>query len=128
MKNNYAVRPLLILVAGLVIGIIAAGWYNAGHKVRLVEGYSSGTNYNGAAIGISREVGGTGASEGYRIAGAMWREFGGPWHDQGTPPTLAWPSYGQKVRLGVVDYEPSKSAPGGSAVLWLEVIDTEHTR
>ncbi len=121
-------KSVLLLIIGIAIGTLAMWGYSTlqGIKPHVVEGYSSGTNYDGTAIGISKEVGGTGESEGYAIAGARWREFGGPWHDSGSPPSLEWPSYGQKVRLGVIDYTPTESAPGGSAVVWLEVIDTEH--
>jgi len=37
-----------------------------------------------------------------------------------------WPSYGQKIRLGVIDYEPTSHALGSSAVIWLEVTDVKH--
>jgi hypothetical protein len=121
-------KSVLLLIIGIAIGIAATWGYSSaqGIKPYVVEGYSSGTNYDGAAIGVSKEVGGTGESEGYAIAGARWREFGGPWHDSGSPPSLEWPSYGQKIRLGVIDYKPVGDAPGSSAVVWLEVIDTEH--
>ncbi len=87
----------------------------------VIEGYSTGINFDGTAIGISKEPGGAG--EGYIIAGARWRESGGPWHDAGTPPSLAHPDTGQKVRLGVINIEPTQQAPGGPVVAWLEVIN-----
>jgi hypothetical protein len=121
-------KSILMLVVGIVIGAVGMWGYSAvrGVEPRIIEGYSSGTNYNGTAIGISKEVGGTGASEGYRIGGAMWHEFGGPWHQDGTPPTLEWPSYGQKIRMGVIDYRPTNNAFGSTAVVWLEVLDTKY--
>jgi hypothetical protein len=126
--GNFKLRFVFTLVVGIVVGALAMWGYSSvqGIEPYVVEGYSSGTNYEGTAMGVSREVGGTGESDGYRIEGAFWREFGGPWHDRGTPPSLEWPSYGQKVRLGVIDYKPTESALGSSTVVWLEVIDTEH--
>lgn len=126
--GNSKIKSVVILIVGIAIGVLAMWGYSTaqGIKPYVVEGYSSGTNYNGTAIGVSQEVGGTGESEGYVIAGARWREFGGPWNDNGSPPSLEWPSYGQKIRLGVIDYEPTSYAPGSSAVVWLEVIDVKH--
>jgi hypothetical protein len=126
--GNYKIKSAIIIIAGIAIGVLAMWGYSSvqGIKPYVMEGYSSDTNYNGSAIGVSQEVGGTGESEGYVIAGARWREFGGPWHDIVSPPSLEWPSYGQKVRLGVIDYEPTENAPGSSAVVWLEVIDVKH--
>jgi hypothetical protein len=121
-------KSIIILIAGIAIGVLAMWGYSStqGVKPYIVEGYSSGTNYEGTAMGVSQEVGGTGESEGYRIEGAVWREFGGPWHDRESPPSLEWPSYGQKIRLGVIDYKPTEYAPGSSAVVWLEVIDVKN--
>lgn len=120
---------VLIAAAGIVIGALAMWGFLSSQDVTpyVVEGYSSGTNYDGTAIGISQEVGGTGASEGYYIGGVRWREFGGPWHTDGTAPSLAWPSYGQHIRIGVIDYKPTDDGyGGGQAVVWLEVIDTDY--
>lgn len=127
--SNLNLRMVLIAISGILVGaLVTSGifWYNSlsGVKPYIVEGYSTGTNYNGTALGVSEEPGGGGNS--YNIAGAFWREFGGPWHDKGSPPSLAWPSYGQRVRLGVIDYRPIDQAPGSSAVVWYEVIDIEH--
>ena len=112
----------LMLVVGIAIGALAMWGFSLsqGIKPEIVEGYSTGTNYNGTALGVSKEIGGGG--EGFSIAGAMWREYGGAWHQTGTPPSLAWPSTGQKVRLGVVWTEPTKDAPGLAIVVWLEVL------
>jgi hypothetical protein len=126
--GNSRLKSAIILIAGIAIGVLSMWGYGAvqGVKPHVVEGYSSGTNYEGTAMGVSQGVGGMGESDGYVIAGARWREFGGSWHDSGTPHSLEWLSYSQKVRLGVIDYKPTKSAPGSSAVVWLEVLDTEH--
>ena len=126
MASHSTLRSIAILVVGIIIGAVSMWGYGTAQGIEpyVIEGYSSGTNYDGTAIGISQEVGGGGT--GFSIAGVMWREFGGPWHDYGTPPSLEWPSYGQHIRMGVVDYEPSEIAPGSSAVVWLEVIDTDY--
>lgn len=126
--DNSKLKSTFLLIAGIVIGILAMWVYSLvqGIEPYVVEGYSSGANYDGSALGLAKEVGGTGESEGYIIAGARWREFSGPWHDSGTPPSLEWPSYGQRIGMGVIDYEPTEYAPGSSVVVWLEVFDTEH--
>jgi hypothetical protein len=55
------------------------------------------------------------------VAGALWREQDGSWHD--TFPTCLEPlSTGQKVRLGVLDARPQGEAPGRSVVVWLECL------
>jgi hypothetical protein len=124
--GNFQVKLLLIFLAGIAIGALGMWAYHSsqGIKPYIVEGYSTGANSEMTAIGVSTEPGGGG--NGYIIAGARWRELGGPWHDQGSPPSLAWPSYGQKIRLGVIDYKPTKSTFGGSAVVWYEVIDVKN--
>jgi hypothetical protein len=117
-----------MLLAGIIIGGLATWgfislWTTIPHHVTpyIVEGYSNGTNYDGTAIGVSKELGGPG--EGYVIAGVMWREFGGPWHQGGTPPSLAQSNTGQKVRLGVVYVKPTQQAFGGPVVAWIEVLE-----
>jgi hypothetical protein len=133
VSNNLRLRMVLVGIIGIFIGVLGTlgvSWYNAnagpyhGVEPYIVEGYSTGTNHDNTAMGISKELGGGGNS--YKIAGAFWREFGGSWHDQGYPPSLEWPSYGQRVRLGVIDYKPTKEAFGSSVVVWYEVIDVEN--
>jgi ABC-type transport system involved in multi-copper enzyme maturation permease subunit len=120
-------RKWLILVVGIAIGVLATWGFNSilspasrGVTPYIVEGYSTGTNFDGTAIGVSKAPGGAG--EGYNIAGAYWREFDGPWHSGGTAPSLAQPNTGQKVRLGIVNVKPTQQAPGGPVVAWLEVL------
>lgn len=124
---------VIVAVIGIIIGVfgtLGVQWYNAsagtyhGVEPYIVEGYSTGTNYDNTAMGISEELGGGGNS--YVIAGSWWREFGGPWHDKGSAPSLAYPSSGQKVRLGIIDYKPIQQAPGSSVVVWYEVIDVKN--
>ncbi|MBN1189141.1 MAG: hypothetical protein JXA46_05250 [Dehalococcoidales bacterium] len=133
LSGNTGIKILLTGVIGIFIGVLGTlgvQWYNAnagqyhGIEPSILEGYSTGTNYDGTAIGISDEPGEGG--DGYRIGGAFWREFGGPWHDRGSAPSLEWPSYGQKIRLGIIDYKPTDQAPGSSAVVWYEVIDVKN--
>jgi len=127
MANRFQSKWVMLLV-GIAIGAMAMWgfislWGMIPHSVTpyIVEGYSHGTNYDGTAIGVSKEPGGPG--EGYVIAGAMWREFDGPWHQDGTPPSLAQPNTGQKVRLGVVYVKPTQEAFGGPVVAWIEVLE-----
>lgn len=133
MSNNLLLRTIFVALIGIFIGVLGTlgvQWYNAnagpyhGVEPYIVEGYSTGTNYDGTGIGISEGLGGKG--NGYKISGAFWREFGGPWHDRGSAPSLEWPSYGQRIRMGVIDYKPTKDAPGSSAVVWYEVIDIKN--
>lgn len=126
MANRLQSKWVMLLV-GIVIGALAmlgfsSLWGMPLLSVRpyVVEGYSNGANYDGTAIGVSKSKD-LGPGEGYVIAGARWREFGGPWHDFGTPPSLAQPNIGQKVRLGIVNVKPTE-APGGPVVAWIEVL------
>jgi hypothetical protein len=127
MANRFRSKWILLLV-GIATGALATCGLisllsTIPHSVTpyIVEGYSHGTNSDGTAIGVSKELGGPG--EGYVIAGAMWREFDGSWHQGGTPPSLAQPNTGQKVRLGVVYVKPTQDKPGGPVVAWIEVLE-----
>jgi hypothetical protein len=118
----------VMLLVGIAIGVVAALgfsllWGAIPHSVTpcIIEGYSNGANYEGTAIGVSKSKE-LGPGEGYVIAGAKWRESGGAWHDSGTPPSLAQPNTGQKVRLGVVYVKPTQEALGGPVVAWIEVL------
>jgi hypothetical protein len=117
----------IMLFIGIAVGVLAMWAFTSlqGPALRgvtpyIIEGYSTGTNFEGTAIGVAKEPGGPG--EGYIIAGARWREFGGPWNDRGTPPSLAQPNTGQKIRLGIVNVKPTQQAFGGPVVAWLEVL------
>ncbi len=124
---------LIMLFIGIVIGA-AITWAigpfgNA--RVQVLEGYAS-TNYDGTAIGFSEKP--MGDQKGYIIAGPVWRDRDGVWHDTpdykttGTgiypPPTCLKPlTDNQKVRLGVVMVAPTQEAPGMPVVVWLECLD-----
>lgn len=116
----------VVLLSGMILGLLAAGIFasgcgsNAPVAPYIVEGYAS-SNFDGTAIGVSKEKM-TGPGEGYVIAGARWREFGGPWYDHGTPPSLANSATGVKVRLAVVNVKATGQAPGGPVVAWIEVL------
>jgi hypothetical protein len=127
MANRFPSKSVMLLV-GIVIGALAmlgfsSLWGMIPHSVTpyVVEGYSNGANDDCTAIGVSKSKD-LGPGEGYVIAGAKWREFGGPWHLDGTPPSLAQPNTGQKVRLGVAYVKPTQEALGGPVVAWLEVL------
>jgi len=117
-----------MLIVGIIVGVVVT-WglislvTTIPHNVTpyIVEGYSNGANSDDTAIGVSKSED-LGPGEGYVIAGANWREFGGPWHQGGTPPSLAQPNIGQKVRLGVVYVKPTQDNPGGPVVSWIEVL------
>jgi hypothetical protein len=127
MSNRFQSKWVMLLV-GIAIGALAvlgfsSLWGVIAHVVTpyIVEGYSNGANYDCTAIGVSKSKD-LGEGEGYVIAGAKWREFGGPWHLDGTPPSLAQPNTGQKVRLGVVYVKTKQQALGGPVVAWIEVL------
>jgi hypothetical protein len=127
MANRFQSKWVMLLF-GIAIGALAvlgfsSLWGAIPHSVTpyIVEGYSNGANYDCTAIGVSKSKD-LGPGEGYVIAGAKWREFGGPWHLDGTPPSLAQPNTGQKVRLGVVYVKPMQQALGGPVVAWIEVL------
>jgi len=127
MANRFQSKWVMLLV-GIAIGALAvlgfsSLWGVIAHSVTpyIVEGYSNGANYDCTAIGVSKSKD-LGEGEGYVIAGAKWREFGGPWHLDGTPPSLAQPNTGQNVRLGVVYVKPTQQALGGPVVAWIEVL------
>jgi hypothetical protein len=128
MANRFQSKWVMLLV-GIIIGALVVLGFSSlwgvpsllGVRPCIVEGYAHGTNYDGTAIGVSKELGGPG--EGYVIAGAMWREFGGSWHLDGVPPSLAQPNTDQKVRLGIVYVKPTQEAGGGPVVAWFEVLE-----
>lgn len=127
MASRFQSKWVMLLV-GIVIGALATWgfislWSMIPHSVTpyIVEGYSNGANDDCTAIGVSKSKE-LGPGEGYVIAGAIWREFGGPWNQDGTPPSLAQPNTGQKVRLGVVYVKPTQEALGGPVVAWVEVL------
>ena len=128
MANRFQSKWVMLLV-GIAIGALAVLGFSSlrgvpsllGVRPCIVEGYSNGANYDCTAIGVSKSKD-LGPGEGYVIAGARWREFDGPWHESGTPPSLAQPNTGQKVRLGVVNVKPTQEVLGGPVVAWVEVL------
>lgn len=120
----------LMLIAGIAVGALAMGWgiitfqgtKSEPVKPQIVEGFSTGTNFDESALGISSQPGGGGDS--YSISGARWREYGGQWHNSGSPPSLEQPNVGQRVRLGIVWVNTVKNGPGGSfpVAVWLDVL------
>jgi len=129
MANRFQSKGVMLLV-GIAIGALAVLGFSSlwgvpsllGVRPCIVEGYSNGANYDCTAIGVSKSKD-LGPGEGYVIARAIWREFDGPWHDSGTPPSLAQPNADQKVRLGVVNVRPTQDKPGSHVVAWIEVLE-----
>jgi hypothetical protein len=119
------IRRVLVVIAALLIGVAMGfliGWAVGpadSAQVEVLEGYAS-VNEEGTAIGLSPD--GEGPGPGYVVAGAMWREQDGPWHD--SFPTCLDPLVtDQRVRMGVLDTPPQGEAPGRSVVVWLECIE-----
>lgn len=121
---------LYALVSTLVTGAILGGtvsWALSGsaHEadVKVVEGYTTAVNESRTSLAVSVTPSAT--PESFKIAGAWWRENGGPWHDS-PPACLQTIAKGQKVRLGVVEVHGKKDgAPAGPLVVWLECLSTE---
>ena len=120
------VKTSLALIGTLVIGMIIGGlvtWAvvsSGDPEPQVLEGYTTAVNADGTAIGLSEQSGGAG--EGYVIAGATWRGVGGAWHD--TFPTCLEPqSSGNRVRLGILQTEPTEDGPGRPVVVWLQCLD-----
>lgn len=121
MRISTVVGVLVAVLAGVAIGALGA-WavgLTGGAQVQVLEGQAA-VNQEGTAIGLSPD--GQIPGPGYVVAGAMWREPDGPWHD--TFPTCLEPlASDQRVRLGVVHVRPQGQAPGRSVVVWLECLD-----
>jgi hypothetical protein len=120
--NGRNVRLIVALVLGIAIGAAATCGLCAlrGTHVQIVEGYTTNVDQAGTAIGLASEPDGPG--KGYSIAGAFWREAGGPWHTSGET-CLNPGTSGQHVRMGVVQVKPKMEVPGREVVVWLECLD-----
>jgi hypothetical protein len=123
--KNMRISKWIIVVAALLIGVaigVLVAWTVGladGAKIQVLEGYAS-VNEEGTAIGLSPD--GETPGNGYTVAGALWREQDGSWHD--TFPTCLEPlTVGQRVRLGVLDARPQGEAPGRAVVVWLECLE-----
>jgi hypothetical protein len=118
------VKRIVVIVAvliGVAIGVTAAWAVGLadGAETQVWEGYAW-VNEEGTAIGLSSDGEAQGTS--FVVAGALWREQDGAWHD--TFPTCLEPlAVGQRVRLGVLDARPQGEAPGRPVVVWLECLD-----
>jgi hypothetical protein len=120
-----SIRQRIVVIAAFLVGVaigILVSWavgLTQEAQAQLLEGYAS-VNEEGTAIGLSPDGETPGTS--YVVAGAMWREQSGPWHD--TFPTCLEPlATGQRVRLGVLDARPQGEAPGRPVVVWLECLE-----
>lgn len=113
-----------MLVLGLLFGAAAmwtvahfAGPSFVGHDVvEILDGVTTYVNYDSTTIFFV----GSGRREGFRVAGAIWRQDDGPWNDSDVPTCLEPLSSGQRVTLGVVDVRPPSGGFGRHVVVWLE--------
>jgi len=108
---------LLVLGGG---SAFLAGWHlgeSRAREPRIVMG-SAYTNHDATAIALTPDQG---PAIGLTVAGSLWQQDNGPWHDKG-PNCLAPLQSGQKVQLGVVDTNPSGSVPGRPTVVWLRCV------
>lgn len=102
---------LLLLGGG---SAFLAGWHlgeTRGREPRVVTG-TAYPNHDATAIALTPAHG---ASIGFTVAGSPWRQDDGPWHDKG-PNCLTPLKSGQRVRLGVIETNPSDSVPLLSAL------------
>jgi hypothetical protein len=121
MRIGKGITVVTALLIGVAIGVLVTWIVGLADEaqIQVMEGYAS-VNEEGTAIGLSPDGETPGAS--YVVAGALWREQDGSWHD--TFPTCLEPLVtGQKVRLGVLDAHPQGGAPGKSVVVWLECLE-----
>ena len=116
---GFVAAALVGVAAGVLIGWIVG--LATGSRIQVVEGYAY-VNEAGTAIGLSPD--GEAPGTGYVVAGALWREEDGPWHD--TLPTCLEPLVsGQRTRLGIMQARLKGDAPGRPVVVWLECLDSE---
>lgn len=118
VEGSVIITALLI---GVLIGVLGTSSVQAVGRpqLMLLEGYAW-VNEEGTAIGLSPD--GQAPGVGYAIAGAMWREEDGPWHD--TFPSCLEPlDAGQHVRLGVLNAGATPNAPHRPIVMWVECLD-----
>jgi hypothetical protein len=122
MKMNTKFGLIVLFAFGMAVGVAITCVFGpfCDVRVHVLEGYINAVNQDGTAIGITIEPGGQ--PEAYIIAGATWREHGGPWSDK-FPTCLEPLTSGQKVRLGVVYTAPTNGGPGRPVVVWLECLD-----
>lgn len=120
MQAVQIVQVMVRVSVGAIM--LSACGSQSGIRPTVVTGYTTAVNVDGTAIGLSNERGGAG--EGYVIAGATWRDQGGPWQEWQQGPTCAEPlTSGQQLRLGVVHVAPESDALGRPVVAWFECLD-----
>jgi hypothetical protein len=121
MRSRKAVVVIAAALIGFAVGVLvtwAVGLAD-GTRIEVLEGYAWVTE-EGTAVGLSPD--GDTPGPGYVVAGAMWREQGGPWHD--TFPTCLEPlTTNQRARLGLLQAPAEGEAPGRPVVVWLECLD-----
>ena len=120
-KSSKGVLIIAAFLTGVATGVLAtwAVGLADGAQIQVLEGYAW-VNEAGTAIGLSPDGETPGAS--YVVAGTLWREQYGSWHD--TFPTCLEPlGTGQRVRLGVLNAHPQGEAPGKPVVVWLECLE-----
>ena len=121
MRIRRGIAVIAAVLIGVAVGILITWTVGLadGRQIQVVEGHAW-VNQDGMAIGLSPDGETPGAS--YVVAGALWREHDGPWHD--TFPTCLEPlGTGQRVRLGVLNARPQGEAPGRPVVVWLECLE-----
>jgi len=118
IRTGFLTAAAFLIGAAIGILISWAVGLADGAQVEVLEGYAS-VNQEGTAIGLSPDGDTPGTS--YTVAGAVWREQDGPWHD--TFPTCLEPLVAeQRVRMGVLEARPQGEAPGRPVVVWLECL------
>jgi hypothetical protein len=120
MRIGNAAALIAAFLAGVAIGALVTWRVGLARdaQIRDLEGYAW-VNEAGTAVSLSPDGETPGAS--YVVAGALWREQGGAWHD--TFPTCLEPlGTEQRVRLGVLNAPPQGEAPGRPVVVWLECL------
>jgi hypothetical protein len=119
--NRKGIIVIAAFLLGVAIGVLVTWIVGLADsaQIQVLEGYAW-VDEAGMAIGLSPDGETPGAS--YVVAGALWREQSGPWHDT-FPTCLAPLGTGQRVRLGVLTARPQGEAPGRPVVVWVECLE-----
>ncbi len=122
MSRGMKLTALGALMLGILVGVLIASLMNesSDSNVHIMEGYCNGGTPDGTAIHFSLQK--DGPSTGYVIAGADWKDTSGVWHSS-LPTCLDPETMGQRVRLGIVEADPTEYSPRIDVVVWLECLD-----
>ena len=111
---------LVIVMVALLLGGFWAGisYPRSSAEPRVVEGIVQQVSLGDHAFLLRPN--GSATPDSYQLGSVAAWEAGGAWHEGGIPSCMSPLSHGQKIKMGVIDSQPSQGAPGGSIVAWVE--------